>query len=94
MVKRDPDDLITAVSKNLKKQSTQTMRITLKRGGDHLHLFSKAHSRIAVRDLKRNIRQKSAENANEVCPLYVRYKQGVEGKETKENRDERVRLNC
>jgi hypothetical protein len=33
MVKRDPDDLITATSKNLKKENTQVMRITLKRGG-------------------------------------------------------------
>lgn len=33
MVKRDPDDLITAASKNLKKENTQIMRITLKRGG-------------------------------------------------------------
>lgn len=35
MFKRDPDDLISAVSKNLKKESPQIMRITLKRGGDH-----------------------------------------------------------
>lgn len=58
MVKEDPDDLITAASKNLKKENTQIMRITLKRGGEHLKLFSKAHSRIAARDLKKNIRQK------------------------------------
>lgn len=64
MVKRDPDDLITAASKNLKKDKTQIMRITLKRGGEHLKLFSKAHSRIALRDLKRGIKQKVNDNPN------------------------------
>ena len=59
MVKRDPDDLITAASKNLKRQNTQTMRITLKRGGQHFASFAKAHSRIAMRDLKKSIRDKA-----------------------------------
>lgn len=59
MVKRDPDDLISAASKNLKKENTQIMRITLKRGGDYHKLFAKAHSRIAKRDLKKQIREKA-----------------------------------
>lgn len=33
MVKRDPDDLISAISKNLKIEKAPIMRITLKRGG-------------------------------------------------------------
>lgn len=80
MVKRDPDDLITATSKNLKKENTQTMRITFKRGGEYHKLFAKAHSRIARRQLKTEIGKKSNENQGETCPLYVRYKEGVEGK--------------
>lgn len=47
MVKRDPDDLISAASRNLKKPNTQIMRVTLKRGGDYLRQYAKAHSRIA-----------------------------------------------
>ena len=49
MVKRDPDDLISAASKNWKKENTQVIRITLKRGGEHLKLYAKAHSIIARR---------------------------------------------
>ncbi len=33
MVKRDPDDLITALSKNLKGQKSPILRLTFKRGG-------------------------------------------------------------
>jgi hypothetical protein len=53
MVKRDPDDLITAASKNLKNKNTHIMRITLKRGGDFRKSFLKVHSRISRRDLKK-----------------------------------------
>lgn len=56
MVKRDPDDLITAASKNLKRESTQIMRITLKRGGEYTKLIPKAHSRIARRSLKTKLK--------------------------------------
>jgi hypothetical protein len=35
------------------------MRITLKRGGDFRKSFGKAHSRVAKRDLKKEIRQKN-----------------------------------
>jgi hypothetical protein len=53
MVKRDPDDLITAASKNLKSAKTKIMRITLKRGGEYRKSLIKAHSRISRRDLKK-----------------------------------------
>lgn len=35
------------------------MRITLKRGGDFRKSFAKAHSRIARRNLKKQIKQKA-----------------------------------
>lgn len=47
MFKRDPDDLISAASKNLKREKPQIMRITLKRGGPHFTEIAKQHSRIA-----------------------------------------------
>lgn len=52
MFKRDPDDLISAASKNLKKEKPKVMRITLKRGGNHQSEIAKAHSRLARKALK------------------------------------------
>ena len=52
MVKRDPDDLISAISKNLKTQKAPVMRITLKRGGLWKPENAKAHSRSAKLALK------------------------------------------
>ena len=52
MVKRDPDQLITATSKHLKSNTTPTLRFTFKRGGLWLPQFAKAHSRrdkVAIR---------------------------------------------
>lgn len=33
MVKTDPDDLLTPLSKHLKNENKSTLRVTLKRGG-------------------------------------------------------------
>ena len=52
MFKRDPDDLISAASKNFKKEKPQIMRITLKRGGTHFAEIAKAHSRTAKLSFK------------------------------------------
>lgn len=47
MVKRDPDDLISALSKNLKSQNSPILRITFKRGNLWQAEFGKAHSKKA-----------------------------------------------
>lgn len=47
MVKPDPDDLISALSKNLKGKDSPVLRFTFKRGGLWQPEFSKAHSRKA-----------------------------------------------
>lgn len=52
MVRRDPDDIITALSKNLKAEQPQALRLTFKRGGLWKPEFAKAHSRIAKKNLK------------------------------------------
>lgn len=47
MVKRDPDDLISALSKNLKSQDSPVLRITFKRGALWQPEFAKAHAKKA-----------------------------------------------
>ncbi len=47
MVKPDPDDLISALSKNLKAKDSPVLRFTFKRGGLWQPEFAKAHSRKA-----------------------------------------------
>ncbi len=47
MVKPDPDDLISALSKNLKAKNAPVLRFTFKRGGLWQPEFAKAHSRKA-----------------------------------------------
>jgi hypothetical protein len=53
MVKRDPDDLISALSNNLKTDKSAVLRFTFKRGGLWRPEFAKAHSRkakVIIRD--------------------------------------------
>lgn len=57
MVKRDPDDIVSALSKNLKKEGSPTLRITFKRGGIWRSEFAKAHSRKAKQTLKEQLKQ-------------------------------------
>lgn len=47
MVRRDPDDLITALSKSLKNPNPSTIRFTFKRGGLWQTSHAKAHSKKA-----------------------------------------------
>lgn len=47
MVKPDPDELISALSKNLKAKDSPILRFTFKRGGLWQPEFAKKHSRIA-----------------------------------------------
>lgn len=46
-IKRDPDDLISALSKNLKAEKSPVVKITFKRGDLFQKEFTKAHSRKA-----------------------------------------------
>jgi hypothetical protein len=93
MVRRDPDDIISALSKNLKSANPQILRITLKRSSELFSTLPKAHSRIARRNVKRAAQEHTNQNPTDAWPLFVRYKENVEGKETSENRDERIRRN-
>ena len=56
-MRRDPDDLISAISKNLKGEKAPIMRITLKRGGLWKNEFAKVHSRIGKKSLKEKIKK-------------------------------------
>lgn len=53
MVRTVPDDVITALSSNLKAERPAVLRLTFKRGGLWQPRFAKAHSRkakIEIRD--------------------------------------------
>ena len=56
MGKSHPDDLVTAVSKHFKAETAPVLRFTLKRGGLWKPQFAKAHSRIARRDVKNQVK--------------------------------------
>jgi len=56
MVKRDPDDLISALNKNLKSQKAPVLRFTFKRGGLWKPEFAKIHSRIAKAAIRDKIK--------------------------------------
>jgi hypothetical protein len=57
MVKRDPDDLITALSKNLKAKDTPVLRFTFKRGGIWQPQYAQAHKRIDRAKIKEEIKK-------------------------------------
>lgn len=56
MVRRDPDDIITALSKNLKNNNSPVLRLTFKRGGLWKPEFAKAHSRVVKRSIKHQLK--------------------------------------
>ena len=62
MVKPDSDDLISALSKNLKAKDSPVLRITFKRGGLWKPEFAKAHSRKGKLEIKQKL---IAENTKE-----------------------------
>jgi hypothetical protein len=57
MVRRDPDDIITALSKNLKADHSPVLRLTFKRGGLWQPRFAKAHSRRARKIVREEVKQ-------------------------------------
>lgn len=59
MGKSHPDDLVIATSKHLKADKAPVLRFTLKRGGLWKPQFAKAHSRIARRDIKNQVKAES-----------------------------------
>ncbi len=59
MVRKSPDDLVTALSKNLKNIKAPTLRFTFKRGGLWNPTFAKAHSRLAKRSIKEQVKNES-----------------------------------
>ncbi len=91
MVKRDPDDLISALSKNLKLQhsTAPVIRFTFKRGGLWKPEFAKVHSKKAKNNLNQQIIKQFNENDQKEYPLLVRYKEGAKTKE-----EQPVRLNA
>lgn len=89
MGRRDPDDIITALSKNLKGQNS-VVRFTFKRGGLWKQEYAKAHSRVARRAVKEQVRTEAADEEKE-WPLLVRFK---ENSKNEEGVKESKRLNC
>ena len=90
MVKRDPDDLISALSKNLKLQhsTAPVIRFTFKRGGLWKPEFAKIHSKKAKNILNQQIVKQFNENDQNEYPLLVRFKEGAKTKE-----EQPIRLN-
>lgn len=89
MGRRDPDDIVTALSKNLKAQNS-VVRFTFKRGGLWKQEYAKAHSRVARRTVKEQIRSEAADDEKE-WPLLVRFR---ENSKNEEGVKESKRLNC
>jgi hypothetical protein len=86
MVKRNPDDLITALSANLKRPNAPVLKFTFKRGGLWKPDFAKAHSRRAKASIRDQLRAESGADEEKEWPLLVRYRENE-----KENL---TRLNC
>lgn len=57
MVRTVPDDVITAVSSNLKAEHAPVLRLTFKRGGLWQPRFAKAHSRRAKAALRDELKK-------------------------------------
>lgn len=73
MVKRDPDDIISALSKNIKTEKAPILRFTFKRGGLWQPTFAKAHSRKAKIVIRNTLKAQAAnEGQDQVWPLLVR----------------------
>jgi hypothetical protein len=80
MVRRDPDDIITALSKNLKMQKA-VVKFTFKRGGLWSKDFAKAHSRVAKRTVKEQVKAAAAADEEREWPLLVRLKENGKNEE-------------
>ena len=91
MVKRDPDDLISALNRNLKQKNAPTLKITLKRGGIWRQEFAKAHSRKAKQALKQQLKVESTADEEKEWPLLARYR---ENPKDEEGNQLRIRYNC
>lgn len=91
MVKKHPDDIVSALNRNLKQQDAPTLKITLKRGGIWRNEFAKAHSRKAKQALKQQLKQESTADEEKEWPLLARYR---ENPKDEEGNQLRIRYNC
>lgn len=91
MVRTVPDDVITAVSSNLKNDNAPVLRLTFKRGALWQPRFAKAHSRKAKAELRDQLKADAAVEDEREWPLLVRLREN-----TKNEEGEKVikRLNC
>ena len=90
MVRRSPDDIVNALSKNLKQKDAPTLRITFKRGGIWQPEFAKAHSRKAKQALKAQVKAEAGIDEEKEWPLLARFRQN----EKDEDGKVRVRRSC
>lgn len=91
MVRTVPDDVITAVSSNLKAEHAPVLRITLKRGGLWQPRFAKAHSRKARAEIREQLRQEAGVEDEREWPLLIRLR---ENSKNEEGEKAVKRLNC
>jgi hypothetical protein len=91
MVRTVPDDVITALSSNLKNQHAPVLRLTFKRGGLWQPRFAKAHSRKARAAVRDQLRQEAGVEDEREWPLLIRLRENSKNEE-----GEKVvkRLNC
>lgn len=90
MVRSHTDDVITAVSKNLKAEAPPVLRLTFKRGGLWRREFAKAHSRKARVEVRELVKREGNDEETE-WPLLVRLRENLKNEEGVK---EVKRVNC
>jgi hypothetical protein len=91
MVRTVPDDIITAISSNLKAQEAPVLRLTFKRAGLWQPRFAKAHSRKAKVEIRDQLRQEALGEEEKEWPLLIRLRENGKGEEGEKTVK---RLNC
>jgi hypothetical protein len=91
MVRTVPDDIITAISSNLKAEASPVLRLTFKRGGLWQTRFAKAHSRKAKIEIREQLRQEAMGEDEKEWPLLIRLRENGKGEEGEKTVK---RLNC
>jgi len=91
MVRTVPDDVITALSSNLKNDKAPVLRLTFKRGGLWQPRFAKAHSRKAKAEVREQLKADVGIEDEREWPLLVRLRENSKNEE-----GEKVvkRMNC
>jgi hypothetical protein len=86
-----PDDVVTALSSNLKHPHAPVLRLTFKRAGLWQQRFAKAHSRRARAAIRDQLKSEAGTEEEKEWPLLIRLRENSKGEE---GGKEVKRLNC